>query len=161
MKKTVYLDTSIISFLYDERPEFEFLSSTTKEFWTRHLIDYEVYTSIETLIELEKGNFPNQQKMINEADKILLLDKNEKIYEIARYYLNHKAMPQQLSGDAIHLAIATYYKLDLLITWNYKHLANVNKMNHIRILNTRLGFYTPDIVTPLQLLGAKEEENGL
>jgi hypothetical protein len=60
-------------------------------------------------------------------------------------------MPKVAEGDALHLAYASFYKIDFLLTWNCKHLANANKYQHIRIINTRLQLHTPEIVTPLAL----------
>jgi hypothetical protein len=62
-------------------------------------------------------------------------------------------MPNNAGGDALHLAIASFDKCDILLTWNCKHLANANKFSHIRYLNNLLGLYVPAIVTPLELLG--------
>ncbi len=50
-------------------------------------------------------------------------------------------------------AIASYHKCDFLLTWNCKHLANANKFQHIKRINTRLGLFVPTLVTPLELLG--------
>ncbi len=66
-------------------------------------------------------------------------------------------MPQVLKGDAIHLAYASYYKMDFLLTWNCNYLANANKKQHIRLINTRLNLSIPEITTPLELV--TEEEN--
>jgi len=60
-------------------------------------------------------------------------------------------MPQVLKGDALHLAYASFYKIDFLLTWNCNHLANANKKQHIRRINAKLNLSTPEIVTPLQL----------
>jgi len=60
-------------------------------------------------------------------------------------------MPRVLKGDALHLAYASFYKMDFLLTWNCNHLANANKKQHISIINTRLKLFTPEIVTPSQL----------
>ena len=62
-------------------------------------------------------------------------------------------MPRDLSGDALHLALASYHKCDYLLTWICKHLANPNKFQHIRVVNTVLGLYVPVITTPNQLIG--------
>ena len=56
-----------------------------------------------------------------------------------------------IQGDAMHLSIASYYKIDYLLTWNCNHLANANKKQHIRILNTKLNLSVPEIITPLEL----------
>ena len=66
-------------------------------------------------------------------------------------------MPQDVLGDALHLALASYHKCDYLLTWNCKHLANPNKFKHMRIVNTSLGLYTPEITTPNQLIGISDD----
>jgi uncharacterized protein YjbI with pentapeptide repeats len=65
-------------------------------------------------------------------------------------------MPKGAAGDEFHLACASFHKIDYLLTWNCNHLANANKEKHIRVVNTKLGLFTPVIVTPIQLF--KEED---
>ena len=55
-------------------------------------------------------------------------------------------------GDALHLATASYHKIDYLLTWNCSHLANANKKKHIRRINGRLRLSTPEIITPLEIM---------
>jgi hypothetical protein len=64
-------------------------------------------------------------------------------------------MPRKLTGDALHLAYASVYGIDYLLTWNCNHLANANKATHIAQVNAKLGLHTPCIVTPMELF---EEE---
>ncbi len=66
-------------------------------------------------------------------------------------YLANHLMPKERLGDALHLALASYHKCDFLLTWNCTHIANANKFEHIRIINTRLGLFVPALVTPLAL----------
>ena len=61
-------------------------------------------------------------------------------------------MPSTDFGDAYHLVFATWYRLQYLLTWNCKHLANANKFEHIELLNARRRLVSPKIVTPEQLL---------
>ena len=51
------------------------------------------------------------------------------------------------------VALAAYHGIDYLLTWNCRHLANANKFDHIRRINTMLGLKTPELVTPPELLG--------
>jgi hypothetical protein len=67
-------------------------------------------------------------------------------------------MPCALKGDALHLAYASFYKIDFLLTWNCNHLANANKRQYIRVINARLNLPTPEIVTPLELFSEKPDE---
>ena len=78
--------------------------------------------------------------------------------QIVEFYVNNYVMPRTLVGDAVHLAYASYYSVEYLLTWNCNHLANANKKRHIRIINGRLGLPTPEIITPLELF-KEEEEN--
>lgn len=82
-----------------------------------------------------------------------LLPTEPPVIEIVEAYVRHAVMPTDPSGDALHLALASYHKCDFLVTWNCKHLANANKFEHIRRINTLLGLYVPALVTPLELLG--------
>jgi hypothetical protein len=67
-------------------------------------------------------------------------------------YMTHQLMPRDAQGDALHLALATYHECAFVVTWNCRHLANPNKRSHIERVNFRMGFKTPALVTPLQLL---------
>ena len=80
------------------------------------------------------------------------------IKDIVEIYLKNYLMPKRNIRDAFHLAIASYYKIEYLLTWNCEHLANVNKQEHIRIINNRIGLSTPYIITPLQMFPIKEEK---
>lgn len=76
----------------------------------------------------------------------------EEIEEIVSVYVSHSLMPKDALGDALHLALASYYGCDYLLTWNCRQLANANKYRHMRRINAMLDLVTPIMVTPLQLL---------
>jgi predicted nucleic acid-binding protein len=85
-------------------------------------------------------------------NNIELLEINYSIEEIIEVYLSNFLMPKNDLGDALHLAIASYHKIDFLLTWNCHHLANANKRAHIRRINERLKIFTPELVTPYELM---------
>ena len=115
--------------------------------------DYTLVTSVAVLEELERGNFPTKRDAVDLVKSLPLLPSQDEILEIVETYIRHKIMPSDPRGDALHLAFASYYKCDFLLTWNCKHLANANKFGHIRKVNAMLGLYVPMLVTPLELLG--------
>ena len=82
------------------------------------------------------------------------------IAEIVEVYIQQHLMPKDPVGDALHLALASHYKCDFLLTWNCRHLANANKFGHIKRVNVMLGLYVPMLVTPLELIGAQNNEEG-
>ena len=90
-------------------------------------------------------------------DDLTFLLIEEEIATIVKTYIQHKLMPNDASGDALHLAMASYHKCDILLTWNCKNLANANKFNHIRYVNNLLSLYVPILTTPLELLGETDD----
>jgi len=80
------------------------------------------------------------------------LEINDAVEEIVEVYISNSLMPRDQLGDALHLAVASYYKIDFLLTWNCVHLANAHKQVHIRRINERLRLFTPELVTPLELI---------
>jgi predicted nucleic acid-binding protein len=161
MKQKVYIETSIPSFYHEERVDAEVVvrKEWTREWWDNHRHKYIVASSPAVLDELNSGEYPEQkrEKLIELISSVPLLSVEPAIADIVQAYIQHKVMPNNPVGDALHLALASYHKCDFLLTWNCKHLANANKFHHIRRVNTLLGLYVPFLVTPLELLG--EEEN--
>ena len=127
MRSSVYLDSTIPSYYFDERESLRPFIEITKKWWKEEMGNFEVFTSEETLNELNEGDYPNKIKVFEFASKIQLLMPDEKVIEIAEIYLKNHVMPQVLKGDAIYLAYASYYKINFLLTWNCNHLANANK----------------------------------
>jgi predicted nucleic acid-binding protein len=151
MKKTVYLDTTILSYLFDDRDTIRNYLDVTRQWWEQERQHFEVWISDETFSELNRGNYPRKQEILQCISDLPMLSFHERIVEITQVYLDHFLMPRVIPGDARHLAYASFYKMDFLLTWNCKHLANANKYQHIRIINTHLQLHTPEIVTPLAL----------
>jgi len=154
MKKVVYIETTIPSFYQEVRTEPEMISrrNWTREWWNNQREHYQLVTSIAVIEELERGDYPNKEKILNLVADIPLLSINTEIHDIVETYIKRKLMPADILGDALHLAIASFHGCDFLLTWNCKHLANANKFSHIRRLNTLLGLYVPALITPVELL---------
>jgi predicted nucleic acid-binding protein len=154
MKSKIYIETSIPSFYYEIRTEPDMVARKewTRFWWNKVRNQYEVVTSIAVLDELNKGNFPNKEEVIELMNDIPLIDIEPEIAEIVQTYIQNQVMPNDPLGDALHLAIASYHKCDFLLTWNCRHLANANKFGHIRRVNVMLGLYVPALVTPLELM---------
>lgn len=155
MKPRVYIETSIPSFFYDERKSHEAISrrNWTRSWWNNST-EFEKLSSIAVIGELSFiPNLNKREHCLSLIHKIPLLFLEPEIEHIVSSYINNRIMPEDTGGDALHLALASFYKCDYLLTWNCKHLANANKFDQIRWLNNILGLYVPKIVTPLELMG--------
>jgi predicted nucleic acid-binding protein len=156
MNPTVYLDATIPSFYYEDRPGtiVQAWREITVAFWEHAKGRYELFVSDETLRELQDLGYPTlkRQPCLSLVLGLPRLAVTSEVTELAAYYVREGAMPANDLGDAFHLAFASWYRLQYLLTWNCKHLANANKFEHIQLLNGRRRLVSPAIVTPEQLL---------
>ena len=155
MEPTVYIETTIPSSYYDNRPEPEMVA---RQRWTRrwrdeHRSDFRLFTSAAVSDELMKADHPDQAQKVALIGDLPLLEITRDVIQIADTYIRRYVTPADPGGDALHLALAVLYKMDILLTWNCAHLANERKLPHIRRTNAMMGLFTPDIITPLSLLG--------
>lgn len=129
----------------------------TRTWWPQALERDELYSSPAVVEELSRGRYPSKSDCLTLVQALPLLPIEPIIEEVVESYIRNHVMPKDPSGDALHLAIASYHRCDFLVTWNCRNLANANKFGHIRQLNTLLGLFVPTLVTPLELM---ESESG-
>jgi predicted nucleic acid-binding protein len=155
MRQRVYIETTIPSFYHEMRTEPEMVArrNWTRTWWDDRRHAYQLVTSVAVLDELQPGTFPNKDQALALLTEVPFVPVEPTIIEIVETYIQRMVMPSDPTGDALHLALASYHKCDFLLTWNVRNLANANKFAHIRSVNTLLGLFTPTLVTPLELLG--------
>jgi predicted nucleic acid-binding protein len=151
MKEKVYLDSTIPSYYLDERDSLSTFVEITKNWWSEMADNYDLFISDAVFQELNRGNYPRKKEIIEFISAIPLLQPSNDIEQIVDFYIANYVMPKSLVGDALHLAYASFYDVQYLLTWNCNHLANANKRKHIQVINGRLGLSTPQIITPLEL----------
>jgi predicted nucleic acid-binding protein len=154
----VYVETTIPSFYHETRaaPAIVARREWTREWWTTAIEHDELVTSEVVLDELTNGPSERKADWLSLVRSLPLLSVDTAVAEIVEAYMRHRLMPAA-PGDALHLALASYHKCDFLVTWNCRHLANANKFGHIRRVNVMLGLFVPAIVTPLELLGGRDD----
>jgi predicted nucleic acid-binding protein len=156
----IYLDTSVPNFLFaDDSPEKKEITIDFFENFIR-LGLYKSFVSPVVIAEIEDTN--NDKKRtdlieIIEKYPIEILEYSDaesiEIQELAEQYIQHKIIPEKKIADALHIAICVVKGIDYLVSWNYKHLANVNRENKIKLLNWDLGYRIDlRIITPLELI---------
>jgi len=131
MKPTVYIETTIPSFYHSSRstPELMALRDWTRSWWNEERDNYQLFTSDAVLDELESGEHPFKAEKIELIRGLAFVEITGAIAEIVAVYQAHRIMPKDDSGDALHLALASFHKCDYLLTWNCKHIANANKFD--------------------------------
>ena len=146
----IYVETTIPSFYFEVRTEPTMVS---RRLWTREWFDAsnqvdELVTSSAVLEELERGTFPGREDAMDLIAGLAPLPIIDAIREIVHEYIARLLMPADPSGDALHLALASYYGCDFLVTWNCKHLANAQIKRRIESVCQAHWFRIPIICTP-------------
>lgn len=158
----VYLDTSVINFLFaEDAPDFR---AATVDFFTRRSPARALFGSRVVLAEI--GNDPNDKhralllEALNKyAVSILPTSMEEEVESLAKAYMMEGAIPVSKPADALHVAYATVHGMDILLSWNFKHLANIRREERVLAVNIRNGYRLPlRIVSPLEM---DDEDEGL
>ena len=155
MNQLIYVETSSPSFYFETRPEPENQARRiwTRGWWALAVWQDQLVTSLAVIRELESTPEPKQGGCVALISNLPLLETTPEIDELVNDYIRSKVMPDDADGDARHLALATFHKCDILVSWNCRHIANANKTRHIEHVNRQLGFDTPKLITPLELIG--------
>lgn len=155
--RSVYVETSVASYYAETRETVEAMAwrQATRRWWAKAPGKYRLVTSEYVFAELQRAPEPKRSEALRILEPVELLDPRPETDDVIAYYMEHKLMPQDATGDAAHLAMASLARVDFLVTWNLRHLANVHKLHHAEVLNARLKLPTPQMVTPYSLL----EEN--
>ena len=155
MQKRIYIETTIPSSYYTLRTDEESLirQKLTRQWWDEYANLFTLTSSTAVIDELEAGSTEVTLDRLALLDGIKIFDPTVEIVHIAQVYMEKLIMPQEPQGDAFHLAIASFYNVDILLTWNCTHLANPNKFDFITRINRELGLTTPELKTPYDYLG--------
>jgi predicted nucleic acid-binding protein len=154
------LDTSVPNFLFaEDSPEKREVTEDLFENFIKPSV-YRAFISPVVLAEVEDTmDNDKRRKLIDVFEQypieLLELTDNEEneIQELADKYVEARIIPERKIADALHIAICVIHNMDYLVSWNYKHLANVNREQRIRLLNWNLGYRVDlRIITPLELV---------
>jgi predicted nucleic acid-binding protein len=154
-KIRIYLDTSIINFLFaDDAPDFKRI---TEDFFKEYFTQYDVYISDIVFFEIEKTeNIEKKSQLLavieNYPFKIIDIAGNEAVKYLSDLYVKEEVIPRKKIEDALHIAVATVYDMDILLSWNFKHLANFKKQLRINSINEREGYLKKlNLLSPLEV----------
>ena len=149
MKTRIYTDTSVIGGYLDQ----EFSEGSTALFETFRSGASVIVLSNLTLAELEAA--PNAvQEILNTVppEFIEYIEFSQDASELAETYLKEGVVTAKSRVDAQHIAIATVYRVDMLVSWNFKHIVNLERIRGYNSVNLRLGYPLLEIRTPVEVL---------
>jgi hypothetical protein len=156
----VYLETSFFSACVTTRTDVE------SSYWKHESLGWlktqsskhELFISGEVLAELSQPSYGRSREALAFVVGISVLDVTPEVLGLATVLIKEKVMPGRLEGDAVHVAVAAFHRMDYMLTWNVKHLANRNKRTHLVKVCLRAAVTPPEIVTPSNLWEPEDDD---
>ena len=156
-KKRVYLETSVISYL-TARPSRSAMQAAqqdaTKLWWREHRPLFDVFVSELVDEEIEQGD---ANAVRRRQESVVMLERKpitDEAVELTDRLLRAHALPRNAHEDAMHVALATVHEMDILLTWNCRHIANVVVEPRIMATIIEANYKPPRITTPEKMLKA-------
>jgi predicted nucleic acid-binding protein len=156
MTETVYIETSIIGYLSARTSNNLILMANveaTQEWWDDRRSLFSIYISQVVLDEVARGDTEIAAKRLEILRDFPLLTIDQAVQNLAAQFLSKSNLPSKASDDALHIAVATVYGLDYLLTWNCKHIANAQMQKKLAQISLDAGYELPTICTPYELMG--------
>jgi predicted nucleic acid-binding protein len=159
MKKLkIYLDTSVINFLFaDDVPEKKDITKSLFEEIAQG--KYEIYISELVIAEINRTKDEEKKsKLLRMIQKYQPkeLPRSEQVYFLAEKYLKSKIIPERFEEDAIHIAYAVVNDLDLLISWNMRHIVRLKTRWGVNSINKIEGYKEIELVSPEEIIGDED-----
>ena len=121
----LYLETSVIGAYLDKGDSFR--RDLTIRWWDHEMRHYQAFVSPLVERELERTREPYRRSYLSLIKKLPSLELTEEAAILAEGYISRGIFHRKFLGDALHMALASYHKIDFVVTWNFGHLANVHR----------------------------------
>lgn len=157
----VYCETSFWSYLNGGRTTLAHIAvkqAATREWWDAIAPTCDVYVSKHVDSEVEDGD-PERARLrkASIATAQLVDGLTDEVTAFADAILASHAVPDKEITDALHIATASVYAMDVLLTWNCRHMANPVTLPKTSAVIAKAGYDCPIIVTPQEFLERREE----
>ncbi len=152
-KFRVYIDTSVIGGYLDE--EFKDASTMLVGRFKRG----ELGAVISEITKLELKKAPSDvQGVLKEIpeENIEYVELTDEATTLAKGYVSDGVLDENKIADAQHIAIATVHNVDLIVSWNFKHIVNINKIRGFNAVNLKMGYPLIDIRSPQEVISYEE-----
>ena len=154
-KPTIYVETTIPSFL-TARPSGDLIAAgrqwLTRQWWEQNRSAFDLFVSEIVMDEAGKGDPDAARLRLDVLQGLPLLKIDEATMALTREILKAGVIPEKAAADAAHVAVASRYGMDFLLTWNCAHIANAAIWTKLGDLVREAGYRLPVICTPDELL---------
>jgi len=154
--ESVYLETTFISYLV-ARPSRDVIvlahQETTRGWWDTRRNEFECNVSQVVIDEASAGDSSEIQKRLDMIRDLPVLEVTKSAESLAQAIVSSGALPPRAVRDAAHIAVAAIHRMDYLLTWNCRHLANAQIVRKIQVVCDQASERMPVICTPEELMG--------
>ena len=162
MKPSVYIETSIVSYLR-KQPNSQVTMAArqflTDKFWHEHRDEYDLVTSRYVLDEAARGDPVLAAERLLTLQTVPVLPLDTEIPVIANEIVSRAILPPQAKLDALHIGMAAYHEVQYLLTWNCRHIANARILPRIHEVLKDMGHFVPLICTPEEMIAYDPEDD--
>ena len=155
IKPSVYIETTVVSYLA-ARPSADATlgarQRVTRQFWENYSDNFEFVVSDVVITEIRQGDKIAAQRRIDALAGLTVLDLSPEAVTLAQELINAGAVPKESQTDAQHIAVAVVNGIEHLISWNYKHIVNETKRQHIDQVCQAAGYHPTILCTPAELI---------
>ena len=159
-KPSVYVETSVVSYL-TARPSRDLIiaamQAMTREWWRTAPERFRLVASELVLAEAAEGDADAARARLTALEMLVRLDTTEDAAALTRRLMELGAFPDKAAADAAHVSVAAVNRVDYLLTWNLRHIANAAVRVRIERACRRAGYEPPVICTPNELM---EDDHG-
>jgi hypothetical protein len=155
MKQRIYIDTSVIGGCFDIEFE-EWSNRLFDDFKTGKRIAVISDVTLDELSDAPKKVQDNFKTIPEDFIEVIISDNESR--NLANLYLKEGAVSGKYYEDALHIAISTISQVNVLASWNFKHIVNLDRIRLYNAVNLKNGFSMLEIRTPREIL--KFEEDG-
>ncbi|MBF0203586.1 MAG: type II toxin-antitoxin system VapC family toxin [Desulfamplus sp.] len=155
MKKKVYIETTVISYLAARLSKNTIVAGRqvlTQEWWDEYRHSFDLVVSELVFQEAEVGDPEVAQRRINYIKDIASIEISDEAVVLAEILVNRGVIPDKYAEDALHIAVCAVNGIDFLVTWNCKHIANAVLRHKIENIVESQNYQCPIICTPAELM---------
>jgi predicted nucleic acid-binding protein len=152
-QNTIHLDTSVLNFFFEEA-DLEKSSSTRKLF--REILGgkYSAFISELVLREVGKASPKRRERLLSliKTYSLSLIEVTLESIALAGKYTERKIFPQKYRDDGLHIAVATVHRLEVVVSWNLRHMVKLKTRRGVKAINLMEGYEEIEICTPLKVI---------
>jgi len=147
-----YLDTSVFGGYWDEIFKVDTIA------FLEYARDNNAEIIYSDVTEEELEGAPQKVKQLvqnleeTERIRIKVIEMNDEAEILAKRYIEEGALAKKCENDARHIALASIYGVNALISWNFKHMVNFTRLQQYNSINLRLGYRLIDIRSPKEII---------